>query len=604
VVVDYLPPSRRDAARAAARRIEAMGFTPWIATPELDVLGVGSVEVFPRRMLLLYDGAETPSLEQSPIHRWGTVPVEYIGCAADYLDVRRGLPRAPLSGQYAGIVTWFTDDELPDSLGYPQWLAQQIDAGVRVVMFGRPGFSVSKSFLAKLGLAAVETPPTRPLRTVERDELIGFEAEPELRIRGLSAWRATSSEASVHLRIEDANGQAFDPVVTAPWGGIALDPYVLDVGYEGRARWIVDPFSFLEQAFGSRAAPVLDLSTENGARLLVVTADGEGFARAAGRGTSTAGEVILREMLSAVPVPTSVAMRPGDIGDASPNLAGVAKAIFALPYVEPAGHLADPASGNPQSVANPSVTELSPTGRPAGAAYRVYLPGWNASGASRWWDAKAFDLEHLTALADRGEAPRRLKPIGLFYHFWIATKPAALHALKQAVRWALDGGALPLWASEYAARVLDFRAASTARRLDGTWQFRGLGRLRTVRVPRALGWPDLSRSRGVAGVSEAGEWRYVSFGPEEKPTLALSEDAPRGPYLVWANAQLVHWSSRGGTVALRLRGHQPVRFAVAAAACTLTAHGRRIRPALAAGRETFSVAEPDTGEAHLECGNE
>jgi hypothetical protein len=42
VVVDYLPPSRRDEARAAARRIEAMGFVPWISTPGLDVLGVGA----------------------------------------------------------------------------------------------------------------------------------------------------------------------------------------------------------------------------------------------------------------------------------------------------------------------------------------------------------------------------------------------------------------------------------------------------------------------------------------------------------------------------------------------------------------------------------
>ena len=101
-----------------------MGFVPWIATPSLDVLGIGSVEVIPRRMLLLYDGAETPSLEESLIHRLGTLPVEYLGYAADYLDVRRGLPKEPLAGRYAGIVTWFTDDELPDALGYPAWLLQ------------------------------------------------------------------------------------------------------------------------------------------------------------------------------------------------------------------------------------------------------------------------------------------------------------------------------------------------------------------------------------------------------------------------------------------------------------------------------------------------
>ena len=42
VVVDYLPPSRRATAREAARRIDAMGFSPWISTPSLDMLGVGT----------------------------------------------------------------------------------------------------------------------------------------------------------------------------------------------------------------------------------------------------------------------------------------------------------------------------------------------------------------------------------------------------------------------------------------------------------------------------------------------------------------------------------------------------------------------------------
>lgn len=43
VAVDYLPPSRRDEARAAAQRIEALGFVPWISTPGLDVMGVGAL---------------------------------------------------------------------------------------------------------------------------------------------------------------------------------------------------------------------------------------------------------------------------------------------------------------------------------------------------------------------------------------------------------------------------------------------------------------------------------------------------------------------------------------------------------------------------------
>lgn len=47
IVVDYLPPSRWAEAREAARRIEEMGFVPWISTPALDVLGVGRARPSP-----------------------------------------------------------------------------------------------------------------------------------------------------------------------------------------------------------------------------------------------------------------------------------------------------------------------------------------------------------------------------------------------------------------------------------------------------------------------------------------------------------------------------------------------------------------------------
>jgi hypothetical protein len=609
VVVDYLPPTRRAAARDAARKIQGMGFTPWISTPALDVLGVGSVEVILRRVLLLYDGAEAPTLEQSPVLRLAGLPIEHLGYVPIYLDVRTGLPQEPLEGRYAGIVTWFTDDEMPDTLGYPEWLLRQIEAGIPVAILGRPGFSASRTLLARLGLAAGATPPSQPLRIVQQDALVGLESDARRRSRGLLAWRVTDPDVTSHLRLADAQGEPIDPIVTAPWGGMALDPYVLDIGYQGRTRWILDPFAFLEKALALRPAPALDLTTENGARLLVVVADGDGIARPAGRSAAHAGDVILREVLARLAVPTTVYIRPDQLEAAEndrarSHLGGVARAIFALPNVEPAEQGVRLASGNAQDAGEASLAQLSPSGYPTGHGFRVYLPGWNESGAASWWSAGVFDPERLVELFERAETPRRLKPIGIYYPFWVATRPAALRSVQEVLRWAQDRAVLPLWSTEYAQRVVDFRSASVARRLDGTWQFRRLGRLRTVRMPRALGWPDLARSRGVASISELGESRYVSFAPEESPTLALSEEPTRGTYLSWANAPLARWSAQGRTVSLRLRGHEPVRFSVEGSpdGCTLTANGRKIRPARAGAHATFSLAHADTGDARLECG--
>jgi hypothetical protein len=175
-----------------------------------------------------------------------TERLQALGCAVDQVDVRGGLPGKSRMG--AGIVTWFTDDDLPEALDYPSWLARQIDAGMRVAMLGRPGFPARKPLLARLGLAAASAAAARAARVVQRDELI--ERSPRLRSRGLLRWRAVGPAVDVHLRIEDAAGHPIDPVVTAPWGGLALQPYLLEMGYEGRARWIVDPTAFLQRALG------------------------------------------------------------------------------------------------------------------------------------------------------------------------------------------------------------------------------------------------------------------------------------------------------------------------------------------------------------------
>jgi hypothetical protein len=61
IAIDYVPPQQRQLARETARRIKADGFIPWVADGALATLGVGSVEVIPRRVMVLHDGREAPS---------------------------------------------------------------------------------------------------------------------------------------------------------------------------------------------------------------------------------------------------------------------------------------------------------------------------------------------------------------------------------------------------------------------------------------------------------------------------------------------------------------------------------------------------------------
>ena len=44
-VIDYIPPEQSALARENALRITALGFTPWIANPSLDIIGIGAVDL-------------------------------------------------------------------------------------------------------------------------------------------------------------------------------------------------------------------------------------------------------------------------------------------------------------------------------------------------------------------------------------------------------------------------------------------------------------------------------------------------------------------------------------------------------------------------------
>ncbi len=502
-----------------------------------------------------------------------------------------------------------------------------------------------------------------------RDALVGLEAEPTLRSRGLVRLRSTNPDTVIHLRLEDAAGKSIDAILTAPWGALALDPYVLDVGYQGRVRWIVDPFAFLERALAIAPGPVLDLTTEGGARLLVVTADADGASRRFGSPPVSAADVVLRDVLSPLQVATTVAVplrefEPGAGAQPGPTGAGRAlDAMLALPGVEAASHshnhpahwsslseedmrreiegsvdsphhpcppwpeagphvpvagrralgarraVAGPPAGAhlPGEWHRPERTHLSRRALPVGPARRRPLrrlpSGTRRAGGRRARGGADLDRAHVAQLAQLAESPRRLGAIGIHYPFWLVSTPSAVRALKDTLRWALEQRARPLWASEYADKVEDFRRATVARRLEGGWSFRGLGGLRTVRLPRAQGWPDLERSRGVASVTEIGDSLYVSFASAERPLLVLSGEPTRGPFLAWTNARVAAWRPGGQGVSLRLIGHGPVRLDIAGVSqsCTLTTNGQTLQPSVIGGLQRFDVPDTDTGDATLEC---
>ena len=88
---------------------------------------------------------------------------------------------------------------------------------------------------------------------------------------GVTAWQALESGIENHLSLADQSEAPLVAVFSGNWGGVALHPYVIEPGYQGRQRWIINPFEFLSTAFDITGIPVPDVTTENGRRLLLGT---------------------------------------------------------------------------------------------------------------------------------------------------------------------------------------------------------------------------------------------------------------------------------------------------------------------------------------------
>ena len=345
IVIDYLSPQERDLARSTAQKIQNLGMIPWVSTPELDWLGHGAIEVMPRKILSIYDGARDPDPGHSDLHRFVDFPLNHLGYVSEHWDVRSPLPEYPLIGRYAGIVVWVSGDQHPWSRDLHQWLVKQIQQGIPVVMFDSFGFPLQERFLKPFHIIVDRSRGrVTEVKFSRKDPRIGYEIQPIPKRRGFLPL--TLSHGQSLLQVESNHGQHQDVVAITPWGGYALFPYaIIQLPDLEHARWVFDPIPFLQDALRLELMPVPDTTTQNGRRLLLIHIDGDGFPSLAEfPGKLYAGEVFYRDVLLKYRLPTTVSIIEGEIGAKGlyPHLTKrfekTARAMFALDHVELASH--------------------------------------------------------------------------------------------------------------------------------------------------------------------------------------------------------------------------------------------------------------------------
>ncbi|HQQ71099.1 MAG TPA: endo alpha-1,4 polygalactosaminidase, partial [Alicycliphilus sp.] len=350
LAIDYVNPHNRALARATAQKIAQDGFIPWVTDARLATIGIGNIEAVPRRILVLYNGDEAPALNYTNGHRYLQMPLNHMGYVADYVDVRGKLPQQLTPDRYAGVVTWFSGYvPAPKRTDLSQWLQARIREGMSLAVLGDWGMAPDRALSRSLGLVPDRAAPQGTLRQTQLAPIMGLETPPALpglqtSLERLTPDMARRSHTLIELR--DARGSSFVGGAITPWGGFVLDPNVLiELPGTEVARWIVDPFAFVQQALRLPPLPVPDTTTENGRRLLLAHVDGDGFSSMAEfPGSPPAAQVLLKEVFEKYRIPQTMSIIEAETApwglwpQLSPRLEPIARAMFKLPHVDVGSH--------------------------------------------------------------------------------------------------------------------------------------------------------------------------------------------------------------------------------------------------------------------------
>ncbi|WP_437880227.1 endo alpha-1,4 polygalactosaminidase [Pseudomonas sp. LRF_L74] len=252
--------------------------------------------------------------------------------------------------------------------------------------------------------------------------------------------------------------------------------------------------------------------------------------------------------------------------------------------------------------ANPSLTGLSPLIRPTEGGVQYYAPIINENVYTNLWHGPYYGFRGVIETFALTDSPRRMRGLNLYYHFYSATKQASIKVMDDIYKDMEAQNPMSLWMSDYIPRLHGLYQASLGLRLDGRWQVRALDALRTVRLDPEMGWPDLARSSGVAGVRDLPQGRYVHLaGPST--VLALRDSRDPRPALEQANLPLLDWQYRSDKrVVFSFAGEVPLQLQVRSqTACRIDVAGNSYQGQGGAGLWNFQLPMKKVSDAQLIC---
>ncbi|MEN9372598.1 MAG: hypothetical protein RIR79_150 [Pseudomonadota bacterium] len=378
--IDYVHPAQRELARETAKKIEALGIIPWVTEPTLASLGVGSVEVMPRKILVLHSRLQNEfKLHWVEALRVGAMPINYLGYSLEFVDPDQ-LPQGVLTGRYAGVIVWMNDAKTPpvvEQERITRWLTVQVENSLPIALVNPDDFMIQDGMDTVLGLTIqdVGSASKLPIKITQQSSMMGFETPPRQGLYGFPAIQPPSGSESL-LTLQQGSFQQVVAAIT-PWGGYVLESFsIITLPGNTGDRWVINPFAFFEKALRLPPMPVPDVTTEAGRRMLMVHMDGDGFiSRAEIPGTPLASDVLLNRFIKKYPIPMTISVIESEISPQGlhPHLSKeaekIAKEMYKQPHVAIASH----------SYSHPFFWHKAMANDDEGSGYNLSIPGYEFS---------------------------------------------------------------------------------------------------------------------------------------------------------------------------------------------------------------------------------
>lgn len=189
-----------------------------------------------------------------------------------------------------------------------------------------------------------------------------------------------------------------------------------------------------------------------------------------------------------------------------------------------------------------SYSNVAPFGFVEGNALQVYLGNENETDVIAGWPSREALRRRLTAT----DAPRRVSPLGLYFHVGCASDTRRLNTLRAALETVLDEAAIPTWPHAYAEAVAGFQSAEIIPAGTNAWRIRRRGGLHSVRFDNiARQQLDFTRSIGVLAARHQGEVLYVALDPAVSESLVVVRDRATVQHPeTWPMLQHANWHAR------------------------------------------------------------